>query len=140
MVPLTILLSLTSKGLRLLQWHLSDVLQHQPIEDALCERGVQQNPLAPLATFHTEHLMRQQHLYLRRLLKQLLEARCIVSSFNPHQHTVDLIKVLFNQLHHFTEAFLYVDETLFELHEGLDDGCLVDIWLPRNNGGEGIRQ
>ena len=52
MVHLTISLSLTSKGLRLLGWHLSDVLQHQAIQDA-----VQWNTLA---TFCPEHLVLAQ--------------------------------------------------------------------------------
>ena len=79
-------------------------------------------------------------MYLWRLLEELLEARCIVGSFTLRQHTVDLIKALFDRLRHIAEAFLHVDETLFEPHEGFDDGRLVNIWLPRNDGGECMSQ
>ena len=79
-------------------------------------------------------------MYLQRLLEEPLEARCIVGSFNLCQHTVDLIEALFDRLHHFAEAFLHVDETLFEPRKGFDDGRLVDIWLPRTDGGECMRQ
>ena len=83
MVPLTTLLSLTGKGLRLLQWHLSDVLQHQPIKDT-----VQPNALA---TFHPEHLvLGKKGLNLQRLLK----GHHVVRALHLRQHGVDLVEAL----------------------------------------------
>ena len=107
MVPLTKLLSLTSKGLRLLQWCLSDVLQHQPIKDA-----VQPNALA---TFRPEHLvLGKKGLNLRQLLKELLKGRRVIHALHLRQHGVDLVEALFDRHLHFAEPFLHVNEALFQ--------------------------
>ena len=108
MVRLTMSLSLTSKGLRLLGWRLSDVLQHQAIQDAV--------QLNALATFCLEHLVvGKQRLNLRRRLKELLKGRRVVRALHLRQHGVDLVEALFDRLLHFAEPFLHVDKALFKL-------------------------
>ena len=47
MVHLTILLSLTSKGLRLLQWHLSDVFNINPLRMLCMNRVLNRMPWLP---------------------------------------------------------------------------------------------
>ena len=107
MVPLTILLSLTGKGLRLLRWRLSDVLQHQPIKDAV--------QLNALATFRPEHLvLGKKGLNLWRLLKELLKGCRVVRALHLRQHGVNLVEALFDRHLHFAEPFLHVDEALFQ--------------------------
>ena len=108
MVHLTMSLSLTGKGLRLLGWHLSDVLKHQAIQDTV--------QLNALATFRLEHLVvGKQHLNLQRWLKELLKGCHVVCALHLLQHGVNLVEALFDRLLHFTEPFLYIDKALFEL-------------------------